>query len=239
MTAIHPLDAERPEECTFLLFNTFRTTAYTLMGDVCGYLQWLRDRGDRDRLPVYEEYRRQLQFLQWRRPGRYWILKSPLHFWGLDALLRVFPDALVVQTHRDMNRVIASTWSLKAVSRAMYSDHIDCQRMGNEVWNYYHDFHEPMTKARAAHPGRVFDLHYRDLIRDPAAVVRSIHEHFGMTPDKGTEERVRHWVAHHPANKNGVHRYDLAQFGLTKADIEKLYGDYHEQYGIKPEAARV
>jgi len=237
MTAIHPLEAEGPEECTFLLFNTFRTPAYTLMGDVGGYLQWLRDRGDRDRLPVYEEYRRQLQLLQWRRPGRYWILKSPLHLWGLDALLRLFPDALVVQTHRDMSKVIASTWSLKAVSRAMYSDHIDCRRMRNELPDYYHDFHVPLTRARAAHPGRVFDLHYRDLIQDPLAAVRSIQEHFGMTPDTGMEERLRRWVAHHPANKHGTHRYDLAQFGLTGADIEKLYGDYHEQYGIKPEAA--
>jgi hypothetical protein len=239
MAAIHPLDAEGPEECTFLLLNTLRTPAYTLVGDLRGYHQWLRDRGERERLVIYQEYRRQLQFLQWRRPGRYWILKSPLHIWALDALLRLFPDALVVQTHRDMSKVIASTWSLKAVSRTMYSDHVDPPGMHEEVYNYYQDFHEPMTKARAAHPGRVFDLHYRDLVRDPLAAVRSIHEHFGMTPDKGTEERVRQWVAHHPANKHGIHRYDLAQFGLMKADIEKLYRDYHEQYGIKPEASGV
>lgn len=239
MNVIHPLHAEGPEECTYLLFNSFRTPAFSLMGSVVGYREWLRERGDGERLSVYEEYRRQLQFLQWGRPGRYWVLKSPLHIWGLDALLRLFPDALVVQTHRDMSKVVASTGSLMAVTRTMYSDHIDCQRIRDEVWEHFHDFHEPMLRARAAHPGRVFDLHYRNLIRDPAAAVRSIQEYFGMTPDKGMEERVRQWVAHHPANKHGVHRYDLAQFSMTKADIDKLYGDYHEQFGIEPEAAPV
>jgi hypothetical protein len=239
MESIHPLHPEGPEECTFLLFNTFRTPAFMLLGNVNGYLLWLRERGDRDRLPVYEEYRRQLQFLQWRRPGRYWILKSPLHLWGLDALLRIFPDARVIQTHRHMSKVIASVCSLQAVSRGMYSDHIDCRSMRGEMWNNYYDLQEPMTKARAAHPGRVFDLHYRDLVRDPEAAIQSIYEHFEMTPDKGMPERMRHWLAHNPANKRGVHRYDLAQFDLTEADIENVFGSYHEQYGIKPEPVSI
>lgn len=234
MQAIHPIDAEGPEECTYLLFNTFRNPAYILIGAVRGYLNWLRERGDSDRLPIYAEYRRQLQFLQWRRPGRYWILKSPLHIWGLDALLQTFPDARVVQTHRHMNKVIASVCSLQAVSRSMYTDHIDCRNAREEVWNYYLDFYEPMTKARAAHPGRVYDLHYGDLVRDPVAAVQSIYEHFGMTLSDGMEERMRRWVAGNPADKHGVHRYDLAQFNLTESDIETMFGSYHEQYGIKP-----
>jgi hypothetical protein len=37
-----------------------------------------------------------------------WVLKSPGHLWALDALLAVYPDARIVQTHRDPLQVIAS-----------------------------------------------------------------------------------------------------------------------------------
>jgi hypothetical protein len=237
MASIHPLDAEGPEECIFLLLNTFRNPAYLIFTDVRGYLDWLRERGDKERLPVYQEYRRQLQLLQWRRPGRHWVLKSPMHLWGLDTLLRLFPDAHVIQTHRDMNKVIPSGFSLKAVSRGMYSDHVDCERIGTEIQDYYHDFFQPMVKARAAHPGRVFDLHYRDLVRDPVAAVRAAYEFFRIEPNDGMEERMRQWLARNPANKHGVHHYSLAQFGLTVEDIKKWFGAYHEQFGVAPETA--
>jgi hypothetical protein len=236
--AIHCWNADGPEECLYLLLNTFRTPAYRAIANVRGYLEWLRERADQERLPVYQEYRHHLQFLQWRRGGRHWVLKAPFHLWGLDVLLQLFPDALVVQTHRPMEKVIPSVLSLEASARGAFSDHVDCQQMGREIEDYYCDFFEPMTKARAAHPGRVFDLHYRDLVRDPVAAVESIYEHFQITPEDGMVERVRQYVGRNPQNKHGVHRYSLAQFGLSEADIEKWFGSYQEQYGIKPEAAR-
>jgi len=43
-------------------------------------------------------------------PGRRWVLKNPSHLFALDALLAVYPDALVIQTpplaaHGDRLRV--------------------------------------------------------------------------------------------------------------------------------------
>jgi hypothetical protein len=238
-TTIHPLNAEGPEECSSLLLYSFRSPGFLYLGGVRSYMDWLRDRGEEDRLCVYREYRRQLQLMQWRRPGRHWVLKSPMHLWGLDALLQVFPDAHVIQTHRAMNKVIPSIFSLQAVSRGVFSDYVDCHQIGKEIGDYHHHFFEPMVKARAAHPGRVFDLQYADLVRDPVAAVQSIYEHFQIAPEKGMEERMRRWLADNPQNKHGVHRYTLGQFGLTEADIDKWFGDYQEQYGIRPEAVRV
>jgi hypothetical protein len=230
---VHPMDPEGPEECTFLLFNTFRTPAFALNGCVSGYLQWLRGRADQDAPVVYEEYRRQLQLLQGDDPAGHWVLKSPVHGWGLDALLRLFPDACVIQTHRDMNEVVPSVCSLFALSRGLYSDDVDCRSLGAEIPPFLaHDLVAPMVKARAAHPGRVFDVHYSSLVRDPLAAVGAIYDRFGLSPDEGMQERMRQWLAGNPADKHGKHCYDLEQFGLSAREIEKWFGGYAEQMGI-------
>jgi hypothetical protein len=58
-------------------------------------------------------------------PARRWVLKSPGHLWGLDALAAIYPDAKIVQTHRDPLKVVASLTSLVTVLRSLASDTID------------------------------------------------------------------------------------------------------------------
>ena len=52
-----------------------------------------------------------LQHLQSGVAGQ-WLLKSPAHLWQLDALVAEYPDALIVQTHRDPLNVISSISAL-------------------------------------------------------------------------------------------------------------------------------
>lgn len=238
LPAVHPMQAECPEECTYLLFSTFRTPAYALLGDVPGYLDWLRGRDGQDQRACYQEHRRFLQLLQWGRPGWHWVLKSPAHGWGLSALLDTFPDACVIQTHRDMTKVVPSYCSLVALTRGMYSDQVDCRELGKEIHFLHRDLLVPIMEARAAHPGRVFDLHYRDLLEDPVAAVRSIYRHFDLEMDEAMEKRMRHWASRNPAARHGPHRYSLDQFGLSKADVDGLFADYQQHHGVPAEAAQ-
>src|SRR4029453_11977877 len=72
--------------------------------------------------PAYDWHRTFLQHLQSEHPARRWVLKSPGHIWCLDALLAEYPDALLVQTHRDPLRIIASLGSLVSTLRSLASD---------------------------------------------------------------------------------------------------------------------
>ena len=98
---------------------------YPTTHHVPSYQRWL---DAADMRWVYASHRRWLQYLQWRCPAERWVLKSPGHLWALDALLAVYPDARIVQTHRDPLKVIASLASLVALLRGMASDRIDPQR---------------------------------------------------------------------------------------------------------------
>jgi Sulfotransferase family len=50
--------------------------------------------------------KRFLQHLQLGCSSRRWVLKSPDHVYGLEELLAVFPDAVIIQTHRNPFEVL-------------------------------------------------------------------------------------------------------------------------------------
>jgi hypothetical protein len=230
LKTVHPLNAHGPEECTYLLFNTFLTPAFFLYGPVRGYIEWLHGRGRELLMSCYEQFRTYLQILQWRSANTHWVLKSPAHSFGLDALLSVFPDARVVQTHRDMNKVVPSACSLFAITQGLYSDEVDPRRLGRDVLQLLGtDLLDRAGNAKRRNPTRVLDIHYRSLVADPVGTVHSIYDFFGTDWNYGMEERMRRWLARNPVHKHGVHRYDLEQFGLTHSDVDSAFGSYQAQ----------
>ncbi len=191
LRTIHPLKADGPEECTFLLLNTFVTPAFFLYGEVGGYLEWLRSPGRDYVLWSYEEYRTCLQMLQWRRPPCHWVLKSPAHSFGLKALLTLFPDACVVQTHRDLKKVIPSACSLFAISHGLYSDEVDCRRLGRNAADLLQaHLLDHAVEGRAQNPTRLFDVDYSSLLADPLGTVRDIYHYFGREMPESMVRRM-------------------------------------------------
>jgi hypothetical protein len=98
MQKMHQLDAEEPEEEIALLSLGFCSMAFEFSFAVPSYVDYYRRS---DHTPGYAYFRRVLQTLQWLRGGEQWVLKAPMHMENLKPLLTVFPDALIVQTHRD------------------------------------------------------------------------------------------------------------------------------------------
>ena len=63
------------------------------------------------------------------------------------------------------------------------------------------------------------------------AVVRQVYDHAGMDFSPQSEAAVRQWWIDNPADKHGAHRYELADYGLTRDQVESVYADYIAQYG--------
>jgi len=235
LPTMHSMDPEGPEECTFLMANTFVSFAFLMSGDLAGYEHWLWESGPEFLPSAYDYYRRLLQLLQWRRPPRRWVLKSPAHLFSLGALLAAFPDGRVVQTHRDPAKVIPSGCSLFAVTRGMFTDEVKPEALGPRFAGGCAKALGRAMAARDHAPGRVCDVQYADLVADPIGTVRRIYRHFGDEVPAEMEPAMRQWLAQNPRNKHGVHRYDLEQFGLERAQIDGLFGPYCRRFGIAPE----
>lgn len=222
--AAHHFAAEEPEEDNTLFAHEFRAGFIGFMFDVPDYSRWLNAQ---DRIPGYRSLRRQLQLLSRHIRGAYWILKSPAHIYGLDALLTVFPDANVVHTHRDPARVIPSVASLSAGFRSLVADPLDLRRLGTEFAEAMALGLSQATKARtSADPARFFDVRYESLVADPIGTVRDVCQHFGYDFTPAYEARTRRYLAENPQHKHGVHHYSLDDFGLDAAAVARQFGDY-------------
>jgi len=231
--AIHPIAARLPQECVAILAHEFQSVLFTTMYDIPAYLAWLEEQ---DMRPAYRFHREFLQHLQSRRPGGRWVLKTPAHLLSIDALLDVYPDAMIVQTHRDPIEVIASVSSLHCAFRNATSDDVDPHFTGRqqlETWS--RTLRRAMeTRNRCTqHARQFFDLHYPDLLAEPLACVRRMYEHFGMELTEEAARCMERFLAEHSQHKHGVHKYTPADFGIDPARDGRYFQDYCERYGVK------
>ena len=232
---IHPMGARLPQECVALTAHDFATIMNHTTHRVPSYQQWLETT---DLRWVYASHRRQLQYLQWKVPARRWVLKSPGHLWALDALAAVYPDARIVQTHRDPLKVIASLTSLVTVLRSLASDEIDPYEIAQDWTARLARGLECAMRVRASGvlpASQTFDVHFRDLMADPIAMVARIYAHFDMTLSAEAERRMRRFLAENPSDKHGAHTYTLAAARLDPSTERRRYAAYQEHFGIPSE----
>ncbi len=108
---VHYIAADQVEECWQLLRQSMRSISFECLGSPARYSSWL---AGQDWTSAYRRHRRNLQLIGLRDQERRWVLKNPSHLFALDELLAVYPDALVIQTHRSPREAIASACSLAA-----------------------------------------------------------------------------------------------------------------------------
>jgi sulfotransferase family protein len=229
--SMHPMGARLPQECVAITQYELASLVWHTTHRVPSYQAWL-DATDR----LYAAHRRWLQYFQWKAPARHWVLKSPGHLWTLDALLAEYPDAGIVQTHRDPLRVIASLVSLICTLRSIASDDIDPHEIGAD-WTVRlaaglaHTMH-----VRAALPAsQVFDVHFKDFMRDEIATVRRLYVHFGRELPPAAETRMRRFLTDNRADKHGRHTYRLALGGLDERTERRRYAEYQQHHQIPSE----
>lgn len=221
----HLFAAEEPEEDNNLFAHEFRAGMIGFMFDVPDFIVWLNEQ---DREPGYRSERRQLQLLSLYVRGDYWVLKSPAHLYGLNALLTVFPDACIVQMHRDPLKVIPSICSLAAGFRSIVADPIDLKRLGAEFAEAMAVGTEQAIKTReAVDPSRFLDVRYESFVAAPVGTVRDVCQHFGYEFTPEYEARARRYLAANPQYKRGIHRYSLADFGLDAETVDRRFAGYN------------
>ena len=227
---IHYTQADSPEECIYLLRNTFVDTSFTLQARLSSYRQWL-SRTDME--PVYQDYRQQLQMLQLGTKKLRLLLKSPNHSHHVNDILTVFPDACFLRIHRHPAQAIPSAVSLRRLSRAIYSDQPlsnDHVRQRIESWHHLIPY---LDRFAAALPeNRYLDVCYKQLVTDPLAAARNIYQHFGIEWDGLTEKTMIKWLKDNPKGRFGSHQYGSRSLDVSLATIEDTFAEYVERYQL-------
>jgi len=235
--AIHPLGAQLALECIAIMGYAFLSPRFHTTYHVPTYQEWLERQ---DLRPAYQLHRCVLQHLQWRTPADRWVLKAPSHLWGFESLFATYPDALVVQTHRDPLTALASVASLTAVLQGAFTDHLDLAEIGLEVTRRWATGLERAMQVRRSGilpAERFLDVNYDELVADPLGVVRGLYAHFDLPFREETALRMRAHLADYPQGKHGAHIYSLAAFGLDPGELAHRFKGYCEHFGIRPEGA--
>ncbi|MBW2387254.1 MAG: sulfotransferase [Deltaproteobacteria bacterium] len=229
---MHPMGARLAEECLTLMAFDFKSQLFNYQFNVPSYELWLEEQ---DLLSVYATHRRLLQYLQWHCPRKRWVLKAVGHLWGLKEIFEIYPDARLVQTHRDPVRVIGSLTSLMTLGLSMSSDQIDSSAIG-EHWAT--SWVKALAKtiafrdSGAVPEDRFFDVHYELSVSDPVGMVGEVYSHFGIEFSDVAKQRMTDYLALNPKDKLGAHRYTLKQFGLDPGELNRRYQFYVDRFDV-------
>jgi hypothetical protein len=190
-----------------------------------------------DQTPHYEYLRTVLQLLTWLRGGERWVLKSPQHCEQIPALLRVFPDATFVTTHRDPVPVTASMVTMITYSQRMAVDHPDPLACGAYWSARVEDLLRGCARDRDLLPDdRTVDVRFHELLADELGTVAQVYAAAEQPFTDTTAAAMRRFAADHPRGRHGSVVYDLADFGLDPAERRAALRDYSDRFGTLEEA---
>lgn len=228
--ALRRVEATTVNEEALLLDMTFQCRSLSMWAPVSGYRAWLDAQPPE---PSYMYLRRLLQYLQWQDGGareRHFVMKSTAHLGSINALLRVFPDAIVVHCHRDPCETIASCCQVIYSMRAMMCDEVDPVALGVEMLDVWSTAMERdiIQRRDPAVAQRIVDVGYRQLIHDPISIAETVYGLLGkplssemMSAMEGRDRASRRYK-HKDATKA------LGAFGLNRAAVEKAFHNYFE-----------
>ncbi len=232
---MHPLDADGPDECFYVFGLAFHNRTANAQAPCDDYMQWLMGC---DMRPAYRYYRRVLQVLSFHDRRPVWVLKAPTHLFNLDALLDVFPDARIVQTHRDPRQVAASCCSLYSVTRQLFTDHQDPVRLGREWLDTWAVAMDRALAVRAkVGEAPFFDVRFEDFVPDPAKAALELMQRLDIPCADGTAERMRAWLDAHRRDRHGRHTYRLETFGLDDALLAERFAGYTDRFDLRARGA--
>lgn len=232
--SMHEMRGDIPSECGLLMAGCFISDHNASLHQTPTYSAWC---AQADFLPVYQYHKTILQILQWKNPRKRWLLKAPEHQVHLEILLQVYPDARIVQTHRDPLKCMSSTTSLMGTLYSMRSDQaFNAQMFENII----------MGEATAQRLERVIgqresglvpaaniaDSRYQDLMDDPMSCIEQIYQYFGMSLSDDARGRMLAYLNAKPKGKHGVHQYEVDE---KRSMDRQLFRRYQDLYKVPDE----
>jgi hypothetical protein len=236
--SVYPMRAWTPHECVAIHSYTLLSEEFAMICRIPAYEAFLREANFG---PAYAWQKRFLQYLQLSSPARQWILKSPDHVHSLEHLLRVFPDAIVVQTHRNPLDVLKSSIKVTEMLEGIFAPADDCTRIRIREVRSLAEHMESITSFRETRPeldGRFIDVKYHELVSDPLAVVRQIYQRLDKNLSEPAVEKMQLLVSRrsrYKGHRNGPVLSDFTRDGTL--DPHRLEA-YCSRFGIpRPQAS--
>jgi hypothetical protein len=229
IAAMHPMAPDHVHEENELMAPDFSN--YNLEW-VARAPKWRDHYLAHDQTPHYAYMKRVLQILQWYRPRERWVLKSPQHLENIGPLMATFPDATVVDTHRDPVAVVQSTITMLTYgARTSYR---------NTRPDWYRDYWtdrigrllDASLRDRHLLPAdRTVDVFFHEYMADEMRTLQGIYDAAGIELTDAARAEIEAHQAAHPRGRDGQVVYDLrGDFEVTPDEVRSRFGAYLDAF---------
>ena len=221
---MHEMTTDHVHEEIQLLANDFSTMLFETLADVP---RWRDHYLAHDQTPHYDHLVIQLKALQFLRGGRRWLLKSPQHLEQIPVLAKVFPDAVVVFTHRDPVPVAVSMIAMITYSARMHRSAVPVAQIA-EGWI---DRLERMLGRLVADrdvvgPHRSTDVRFDDFMADETGVAQRIYDLAGEPLTGESRSAMAEYLAGHHRGRLGRVATSCEMFGLDEDELRSRFAPY-------------
>lgn len=228
---LHEMAGDIPAECGLIMAGSFISDQISALHMSDNYNAW---HATADLTPAYEFHKVMLQVLQWKNPRKRWLLKAPAHQSKLDILLKVYPDAKIIQTHRDPIKCMGSATSLMACLYKMRSDkafHAEAfdEFLVGEATAQRLELVIDQRAQGSVPDSSICDSRYCDLMDEPIPCVEKIYQHFDMPLGEVARQNMLDYLAGKPKGKFGAHSYE------SDNSDRHWFKRYQEHYGVPSE----
>ncbi len=234
LPGIHETAVDEPDEDSMGQMHAFVSPIWSATHRAPNFEAWVL--ADNGKLAL-RFHRRILQHLQWKKPGRF-ILKNPGYLSCLPNLFAEFPDARIVQTHRDPLKVLASAADMMATVRWQRTDNVDFGPMVQRISFGFPFLLDMVTKQRddgIVPADRFVDIYYADLLKDHLGTIASVYDQLGMKLTEDTQARMRAYLEAKPKDRHGPRSYSFESLGVDRAEVREKFAPYMARFGVPEE----
>lgn len=243
---MHWVEATDPEECTWGFYDLSGILGRGCIGAMPRWADAIFD-DRRDHRQTYLEYRRLVQLLLWRNPlpaDGTLVLKCPTDNDCLRDFIDVFPEAVIVQIHRDPFRVVTSSCRIQQViNQPHFAEGARISDADNLalVMTKTAQQADALVDVWRSRPDLITNVRYADLMAQPTETVAAVEDCLGL-PDRGAAaQRVSGLLDRQRSGGRAAPPAAYEDFGATPERVraEPAFARYISTFDIPSEQERV
>jgi sulfotransferase family protein len=225
---MHEMTTDHVHEEIQLLANDMSTMLFETLAEVPRWRDYYRAH---DQTPHYQYLATQLKAMQFLRGGRRWLLKSPQHLEQVPVLDRVFPDSIVVFTHRDPVPVALSMIAMITYSARMHRSPVPVEQIAASWIDRLEQMLTALVRDRdAIGPDRSIDIRFGDFMADEIGVAERVYALAGEPFTDEAAKAVGDYLAGHRRGRLGNIETSCEMFGLHEDDLRERFAPYVKRF---------
>jgi hypothetical protein len=231
--SMHEFYGAGPTENIHLHCLSFRSPAWMmLLGQVPSYAAYMMQQ---DGTIQYEYEKRVLKLLQWKNPRKRWVMKSPAALYDMPNIVKVYPDARFIWTHRDPVKAVASVVSLVGTLFWMRTDHpfsggaLD-QVVDSDMAGMGMSIPIDWMEQGIVPKDQIANILYQDFVWHPMATVGRVYDELGLRLSEAASQKMQAYVDTHLRMDRPAHRYEFGSDEIIShdRDVFKRYQEYFD-----------